>query len=122
MPDQTITMSMVQVALGVGGLMFTGACVLWAVVRYLDGRREESSRALYERIQAEAKAANERIDRVRDDTVRREEWHEDRRRLDERLAALTNTIRETMQSVSARLETITARIDQILTGRAKGGE
>lgn len=115
MADETVTMSMVSMAGAVFALACIGAGFIWGVVRYLDGRRETSAKTLHDKIDAHAMALNGKIERVRDDSVRREEWHEDRRRLEERFTTLTNTIRETMHTVSARLETITMRIDHILT-------
>ena len=120
MADETVRMSMVSMA----GAVFTLACIgagfIWGVVLYLDGRRAASVKTAHEKIDAATRALADKIERVREDSVRREEWLEDRRRLEERFTALTQTIRETMQTVSARLETITTRIDQILTNGRHG--
>ena len=81
MADETVTMSMVSMAGAVFALACIGAGFIWGVVRYLDGRRETSAKTLHDKIDAHAMALNGKIERVRDDSVRREEWHEDRRRL-----------------------------------------
>ncbi|MEQ8394980.1 hypothetical protein [Thalassobaculum sp.] len=49
-PDAAITASMVQIAVFVGGLMFAGGTCLWAVVRYLERRREEMAADLHARL------------------------------------------------------------------------
>ncbi len=106
-PNDAVTVSMVWVGTGVGGLFFVGGTVLWAAYRFVKSEREKGEdkimtavKAIEQVSKAEDEKLHSRISAVRDETVRREDYHADQRRVE----GLLGLIRDEIRSVGQRID------------------
>lgn len=105
-PADPITLSMVQVAMAVGGLMLAGAGVLAAVARWVMKQCKEETARVESRLVLETQSTHGRISQVRDECVRREDYHEDRRRMEALMASLEATVRTGFSEISSRIDRV----------------
>lgn len=105
-PDSAVTMSMVQVALSVASLMVAGGLTLWAAYRYMEKRREDAE----DRIRADVKelstTLHARISSVREECVKREDYIEDRRRMETLLSSIESSMRTGFSAITQRIDTM----------------
>lgn len=110
-----VTVSMVWVGTGVGGVLIACFLGIWAAYRFVRGEREKGEdrimaavKAVEIATRAEDEKLHARISTVREETVRREDYHGDQQRMEGLLKAIGDDVR-------AGLRGLTERIDRMYT-------
>lgn len=126
-PDAAITVTMVQVAVSVGGLVIVGAAMAWAAYRFVKSEREKGEEKVMtalKAVEASGRAEDEklhgRISSVARETVRRDDYHEDQKRTQEILKAIQADVRAGQEDVRTGMRTLTERMDRFYTPRVGG--
>lgn len=119
-PDAAITVSMVQVAASVAGLMVLGATTLWAAYRFVKNEREKGEdriMAALKAVETVARAEDEklhgRISTVAKESVRRDDYHGDQQRTQDLLKAIQDDLRTGIRGLQERID---RRIDARVSG------